>query len=39
MMQGSNNAWNRQPSPEEAAEELAFAGAAPAPVDVNDLGW
>jgi type IV secretory pathway TraG/TraD family ATPase VirD4 len=60
MMQGSSNAWNRQPSPEEAAEELAryrsvkpaapvpeppaaeemaFAGAAPAPVDVNDLGW
>ena len=61
MMQGSSSAWNRLPSPEEAAEELAryrdpikptapapeppaaeemaFAAAAPAPVAVDDLGW
>ena len=60
MMQGSSTAWNRQPSPEEAAaelaryrdakpttpapvqpeaEDMAFAYADPAPVEVDDLAW
>ena len=60
MMQGSSTAWNRQPSPEEAAaelaryrdakpttpapvqpeaEDMAFAYADPAPVEVDENAW